>query len=488
MKLDSGIPRPIDTKLTVSPIDKPAIPDWHLFQTRARIVNRVLETIGFKAPDGQYYNLKKGEQIIFIRTPDGKNREAFIRKADGSEMPFDVWKNNGKTGPLVEGTQVDSKESEKAGAMAGRIFDNVYKQLRQNLNGDTVEQKAKNFIEEIKILGAMHIDEIEQQKLISTQLLDKLWKRMKEYIISYQTEPRAKKVEADVTRWFKLLTKNTNRLVQSGEVSPLVAKVFLKALPSLNAIGKRGNYYALTKDSNVPVDILAQKHQEYAPIADDFFSKHHGVGNTDEGGFFHFNPYITGEVKNRVYISADVREAPHEVIKRWFSSLEASGLLDKIYFKIPNGMTQRFETIVVFVKDTTTDADLEKVLSEFITKTPQDLLNPRNMPTGLPLQRGVCMAPEPANINKLLKYSNAEKLSYNLTISALTQLSFEIAYAEMSKKQNPTSLGPKALKDEAKKYFVQMIKLVGINPETMIPNSQGGKLPAWAEKISDYMT
>jgi len=53
----------------------------------------------------------------------------------------------------------------------------------------------------------------------------------------------------------------------------------------------------------------------------------------------------------------------------------------------------------------------------------------------------------------------------------------------MFKKSGRVKYTPKILKDIAGKYFEQMIRLSGINPDTMVPNSQGGKLPVWAERI-----
>ena len=317
--------------------------------------------------------------------------------------------------PEISTHPVEAREEEKKISMAKKVFDNVYEQLRQNSSGSTSAEKAKGFIDRIKDGAERHVTEIEDSKLTSTQLLDDIWQKMGEYIVAHRGGSDAETVESEVSSWFVRLRGHTDWLVKHAEVDALTAKVFLKSLPNLRYIG---DYNALIRDASVPIEILAQKNAEYAPFAEDMFSKHTGPGNTDEGGFYHFNPKTPGKVKTRVYVCADVQKSPRDVVAKWVKTLEEKGLKDKIYFKIPNGMTPRFETLIIYVKDTTSDQELEEALKCFTDNTPTDLFNAKDMPTGIPLRRGISMAPEPANINKLLKYSDSPIISYNLLISA----------------------------------------------------------------------
>jgi hypothetical protein len=76
-----------------------------------------------------------------------------------------------------------------------------------------------------------------------------------------------------------------------------------------------------------------------------------------------------------------------------------------------------------------------------------------------------------------------KKISYNEWAASSTQLAFELAYNEHTA-SGVTNITPKMLKDSASGYFEKIVKLSGVNPDTMIQNSLGGKLPSWAEKLA----
>jgi hypothetical protein len=211
--------------------------------------------------------------------------------------------------------------------------------------------------------------------------------------------------------------------------------------------------------------------------------KETGGKAVQDNAFYHFNTELEGEISHRIYLSAKPLEDPAKVVQIWQEVLKETGLQDSLCFKLPTGLTTRFETIVVFVKDKNDEKNLEKLLKTFVNKCSKDLLSEQNMPTGVPLSRGITMAFEPDNINKFLKFSGLghDTISYNQLIAALTQISFELSYKEATESgKNPST--PKSLKDSAKKYFEQLLKLSGVNPDTMMPNSLGGKLPTWAKK------
>ena len=106
------------------------------------------------------------------------------------------------------------------------------------------------------------------------------------------------------------------------------------------------------------------------------------------------------------------------------------------------------------------------------------------MPSAVPVTRRVAMAPELRNINTFMRYSGVdEQVSYNEWVASSTQLAFELAYNQATT-NGATNVTPKMLKESAGGYFEKIVELSGVNPDTMVPNALGGKLPAWATKIA----
>ncbi|MGI6314757.1 MAG: hypothetical protein ACOXZY_02505 [Patescibacteria group bacterium] len=68
---------------------RPGVPveNWRLFEPRIDI--KTGKEVGFVDPEGNYYTLKKGEELVF-----GEDRKPMIRKTDGQEISFEEWKNN----------------------------------------------------------------------------------------------------------------------------------------------------------------------------------------------------------------------------------------------------------------------------------------------------------------------------------------------------------------------------------------------------------
>lgn len=378
--------------------------------------------------------------------------------------------------PKTEQTAERKSQSEK-------IFENVYDQLKQPPSYFEPEKHVELFLAGLADGAQRHIDEIESRGLTNQQIYQEIRQKMDEYVGRYQNDPRFEKKKEDVSKLYTRLIEHANKLVKQGEVDPRTAKVFLHTLPSLKHIG---DYNAITQNNeNVEPEKLREKNRNYVEAVEKMWAKQpEGMKQEQDGGFYHFNSHLEGNVKNRIYISAQLSGAPEKVVEAWQAALEETELQDKVYFKLPTGLSKRFETIILYQTDKTKDADIEKLFANFMQKCPAELLNERDMPTGVPLRRGISMAPEPANINTFIRYSGSqENISYNQLIASVSELSFELAY-EDAQKRGETKPTPKSLKDSASRYFEQMIKLAGINPETMVPNSQGGKLPAWAEKMS----
>jgi hypothetical protein len=245
-----------------------------------------------------------------------------------------------------------------------------------------------------------------------------------------------------------------------------------------------GDYNAVIRNrADISSEALSAKNERYVEVVEEVRARYSDEAKRQSGDFCHFNAPLRYRVKNRVYISARLAGDPGNVIKAWQASLQQTGLQDKVYFKLPTGLSSRFETIILFLSDKTPDADIETLLAAFASNCSRDLLSERDMPTGVSISRGISIAPEPANINTFTRYSGSrERISYNQFIAAVTELAFELAYkdAQTLRGVRPT---PLSMKEEAGTYFERMIRLAEINPDTMVPSTHGGQLPAWAENI-----
>jgi len=316
------------------------------------------------------------------------------------------------------GTKKQSKE----------IYDNIYNQLKQSSASTNPERQVELFLADL-VDGAQR--NIELKGVTNQQIYQEIWQNMAEYIDRYQNDSRFEKKKEDVSKLYTRLTEHVNKIVKQGEVEPRTAKVFLRSLLSLKHIG---DYNAITRNNeNIPPEELKAKNQDYVRVVDDMWNKKpKGMKYEQSSSFYHFNSHLEGDVKNRVYISAQLSGSPEKVIEAWQTALQETGLQDKIYFKLPTGLSKRFESIILYQTDKTNEADIEKLLTVFNQKCPTELLNEKDMPTGIPLRRGLSLAPEPANINTFIRYSGSqENISYNQLIASLTELSFEFAYKDV---------------------------------------------------------
>ncbi|SRR3989339_80269 len=394
-----------------------------------------------------------------------------------------------RTSPSQVGN-IERKEAAKTDKrQSQRVFDNIYEQLKYHNDLTTPEKHVEIFLQEISDGAERHVDTIESGGLKNVQIFDEIWqmmdKNLAEYAAAHQgNASRIEKRKNEVVDTYQKLTTHVNTLVARGAVSPLAAKVFLRALPNFKHIG---DYNAIVSNTeNISADVLKKKGEAFAKVEEEIFAKYPDENKqvADNFGWLHFNTNVGGKVKNRVYISASLDQAPDQVVRAWDEALVETGLQEKVCFKLPYGLMKRFETIIIYLTDKTKDQDVEHLLSAFIKHTPDSLLNDKDMPTGVPIHRGITMAPEPSNINTFLECIGSENtISYNNLMAALVQLAFELSYRD-AKKSNLADLNPKILKPGAAVYFDQMVALAGINPDTMVPNVQGGQPPEWAKKIA----
>lgn len=389
--------------------------------------------------------------------------------------------------------QLPAKESKDASSPAYKaIFEGVYDQMRQGASGKTPEEQGQRFIEGIAQKAQMHIGEIQSGNLTNQSIYQEIWAKMGAYIMRYNGTSRFEQKKQDVSAVYSKLTGHINELVKTGEVDSLTAKVFARYLERYKYIG--GHHYndIVRNNQELPDGIIQQKGPEYSGALERLVTEYgNNAKEQESGGFMHFNAdRQTGEITARVYINPDLAQSPAQVLDAWHNALVQTGLEDKIYFKVPDGLQNRQEGIVVFLTDHTDPADVEKLLTTFSATCPPDLLSSVPMPSAVSVTRGITMAPELRNINTFLRYSGVEKeagvpeqISYNEWVASSTQLAFELAYHEATA-SGVTTVTPKMLKEPAEKYFEKIVKLSGVNPDTMVPNALGDKKPSWAEKLA----
>ena len=67
------------------------VPEWQLFQEKVHQVDGKPKVMGFSDPNGHYFTLLDGEELVHILAKDGVGRDTFIR-TDGALIPFEAWK------------------------------------------------------------------------------------------------------------------------------------------------------------------------------------------------------------------------------------------------------------------------------------------------------------------------------------------------------------------------------------------------------------
>lgn len=251
-------------------------------------------------------------------------------------------------------------------------------------------------------------------------------------------------------------------------------QVFLGAVSTNNLILIGGSYGRAIEIGNLPENISTIRKQ-FMLLIDKFSRK---ITFDPNEGQKHFNiDKITGRIHSRLYLTARPEFAP-ESLDALEKALYETKTHDKVYFKFMD--PARYDQIVVYVSEDTEDA-VKRVVEAYQRHMPAEKL--LNMPSAVALAPGVSFGAEPDNLNKLFKSLGGQKRSYNELISTLFERSFSMAYQDAiaAGTQNPT---PKQIKEPARKYFEEMVRLSGLSPETMIPKIVMQDRPEWSSWVT----
>jgi hypothetical protein len=286
----------------------------------------------------------------------------------------------------------------------------------------------------------------------------------------YDSNPVA--VGARVARAKQVVTGLIGRackMFEDGEADGLTLKVFFDRMQGLK-YGLSLGYNNLVTKTDEPIS-NEDTQVRYAQTIHDTFAGKPNVEEQESGAFLHVNGqrYLDSgsTTTERFYVSPKLNGNPAEVVKIWAGTLEDLGLGDKLYYKVAEGLSHRYDALIAYASPETA-TEMEQAVAEFARRCPPELLSDSVIPTGVEVAKGIARAPEPHELNTLLRYRGKETISYNEFACAVTELALRRAsYDFMQQGVQPDQVSPKALSEAAKPYFVQFVKLSGLDPITM---------------------
>ncbi len=260
-----------------------------------------------------------------------------------------------------------------------------------------------------------------------------------------------------------------SRMFEDGEADGLTLKVFFDRIQGFKYGLSLGYNNLVTKSDEPMPDKNTQV--QFAQTVHDTFAGKPNVEEQESGAFLHVNGqrYLASgsTTTERFYVSPKLNGNPAEVVKIWAGTLEDLGLGDKLYYKVAEGLSHRYDALIAYASPETA-TEMEQAVAEFARRCPPELLSDSVIPTGVEVAKGIARAPEPHELNTLLRYRGKETISYNEFACAVTELALRRAsYDFMQQGVQSDQVTPKALSEAAKPYFVQFVKLSGLDPVTM---------------------
>lgn len=341
---------------------------------------------------------------------------------------------------------------------------------------------------------------------------------------------KARSTESYQTRaatFYEQTKENVQRLARNHQVGNDTIKVFLNP----DFISSVGRGWTMSKYNAIQSDYsrreeeswmdAAQTYQRYkmrAKLVADSLAQNVGdvayqkeipdIDTTYDpnkpiipGDFIHVNSNKPREKGGfRCYITSDKTTDPSAVLYAWNESFQASSLKDNLYFKFVTSMKhyknsgrQRPDDIVIYKTDNIDNDQFKALLQDFQKRCNEmapDILpsDDKKMPaTTQKIANGISIAGEPSYVNDYLRYTDHKggKHSWTTFVDKMAILSTSIAANRLGIK--PDSADAPGLQDEIKKVFREFMLLSKINPDTMLPEEYGDKLPSWAnlDNIAD---
>lgn len=271
--------------------------------------------------------------------------------------------------------------------------------------------------------------------------------------------------------------------LKSGYLDVDAVKLFLEAFDKLDWMSEASIYANLTNKGRL---VDAETQTEYITSLDEFARLNNGKS---KDGFMQFNlPKDNNSINTRIYLSLNPKGDPKRLFSALVEALESSGLKDKLYFKCSRDLS-RTEQVVFYLTDGIDAKTFESFLLELVHKLGPENLSKEPMLTGIELIPGLYLTEE---LNKI--QIMPRRASYNETISALVQMSIDIAIAK-----HPEILETRdqqLLRKYASKYFEQFCFMCGLDPKTMLEHDnvfantllQSFKSGEFAKKLNERRT
>ena len=371
-----------------------------------------------------------------------------------------------------------------------RVFTGALSQLTQPLGQESADQRQSDLWQRLEQARVSRVETTPSDS--SSLLLYRLEAFLHKSIQLFQEQHG---LDYEFANEFQLFyIKHIETLLSKGDLSHEAFALWLRDLSSMS---RTGEYDRLIRNPQ-PVD------QSTLKDADHFYrgnlvrlvevAKQSFDLRDEQPDFRLFGidkvPIVTG----RLYFSANLAGEPHYLLGDWYGSLYKTSNLEKVAYKAQsNLLTRRYDTLVAYIDDRPEQrqvaANYERILSQFAELRHAKALAPQAMPTGLALAPGIAYAPEPLELNYFLgllatnpvgQQPNShqfESVSYNGLIAALTENALALAQASAPEATQLDQIEPRA-----KQYFRELLKVSGIDPDSMTCLTLGGQLPGYVKK------
>lgn len=281
------------------------------------------------------------------------------------------------------------------------------------------------------------------------------------------------------------LEKNIQGMVDTGEVDESLAMLFLSQYLRVSYRTFRPIYQTLIQSEEpFEKDEYAKKNARFQrKLRELKKGKPKGKVEFDKrkDTYFFNTDSKSQNTSYRVYIAPSMNADPAKVIKLLQEALDATGT--SAHYKTFADLGLRNDQITVYLGEEQVDG-FEKAFDHFWDNCPPNHLTRTNIPTGIPLGAGVTFGVEPAQLNDIADDGIClNKFSYNELIAQAMTMAYGFAYNDMYATNRKTDYSIRDLESVAEPYFEQVLRLAGMNPETMMfRNVRQGRIPAWVKR------
>lgn len=272
-------------------------------------------------------------------------------------------------------------------------------------------------------------------------------------------------------------------LIKAGEVEGRVADIFFDMVLN-EGFEKLNKLYEILVRVAVPEGETEGNFVENARLETRLVLESLGRATDSEGDSSIFWIGLYPLVDYRIYLSPVISEEVCHLIKELFQDLVKENVTHT-YIKFTR--LGRKDAIVInfnALDSQKVGLALEKLLSP---PHMREVLLKESLPTGIQLTPGVTLAAEPP-VNALVKIADLDRkkeekkrTSNNKLHAAMMAMAYVFAQQEIGESDSGED---DILKTLGKKYYIQMLKLAGISPETLMPLTiNNGKIPHSLEHL-----